>query len=226
MILRQFFVSLSYLFHPVFMPLLGIYLLFNLQTTPVSYNVLDALFNFPDLAKYYLYIIVGILTILAPLLSLLIMYWNKIITNFNLENRAERAYPLLLVSFYYLLAYFYVRYLFPEELRHPALIGFLFGCLLIFVVALIVNVYVKMSLHAAGIFGLCGMLLGYSQTQLPGFQGQLITNLYIIVYLACVAGLVAAARLYLKAHSLNEIIFGSFIGFSVMYVSVKYGLFI
>lgn len=226
MILRQFFISLSYLFHPVFMPILGLYLLFSLETKPVSYKMYDALYHFPDIAKYYLYIIVGILTVIAPILSLLIMYWNKIIKSFSLMDRRERIYPFILVVFYYLLVYVYVRYQFPDELKHPALVGFLFGTFVTFLVCLIVNFFVKISLHAVGVFGLCGMLLGYSQTQLPAFEGQTATNLFIIIYLFAVAGLVSGGRLYLKTHSLSEIILGVFIGFSILFFSVKYGVYI
>ena len=226
MIARQFFLSLSYIFHPIFMPLLGLYFLFTLETKPISLYKLDALFYFPSEAKNFLYIIIGILTIVAPLLSLLIMYYNKMISSLSLEKKEERVYPFILVSFYYLLAYIYVRTKIPMELQHPALVGFLFGILLIFVISFFVNFYVKISLHAAAIFGVAGMLLGYSQTQLSGFEAGGPTNLYIILYLLFVAGLVSGARLFLKAHSLTEILLGSALGFFVMYVVVKFGLYV
>lgn len=226
MIARQFFLSLSYIFHPIFMPLLGIYFLFSLETRPVSLYKLDALFYFPSEAKIFIYIIIGILTILAPLLSLLIMYYNKMISSLTLENKEERTYPFILVSFYYLLAYIYVRTKIPLELQHPALVGFLFGILLIFIVSVIVNFYLKISLHAAAIFGVAGMLLGYSQTQMPIFVEAGPTNLYIILYFLIVAGLVSGARLFLKAHSLTETLLGSVLGFFVMYVIVKFGLYL
>lgn len=226
MIVRQFFLSLSYIFHPIFMPLLGLYFLFSLETKPLSLYKLDALCYFPSEAKNFLYVIIGILTIVAPLLSLLIMYYNKMISSLTLEKKEERIYPFVLVSFYYLLAYIYVRTKIPIELQHPALVGFLFGVLLIFVISFVVNFYLKISLHAAAIFGVAGMLLGYSQTQLSGFEAGGPTNLYIILYLLFVAGLVSGARLFLKAHSLTEILLGSAVGFFVMYVVVKYGLYI
>ncbi|MFT5820766.1 MAG: membrane-associated phospholipid phosphatase [Crocinitomix sp.] len=226
MIARQFFISLSYIFHPIFMPLLGLYFLFSLETRPLSLYKLDALFYFPSEAKNFLYVIIGILTIVAPLLSLLIMYYNKMISSLSLEKKEERTYPFVLVSFYYLLAYIYVRTKIPIELQHPALVGFLFGVLLIFVISFVVNFYIKISLHAAAIFGVAGMLLGYSQTQLSGFEEGSPTNLYIILYFLFVAGLVSGARLFLKAHSLTEILLGSAVGFFVMYIVVKYGLYL
>jgi len=226
MIVRQFFSSLSYVFHPILMPLLGVYLLFSIETRPQSYYTLDALFYFPDQAKTFLYVIIGVLTFAAPTLSLLIMYWNKMITSLTLEKREERIYPFILVFFYYLLAYIYARYQIPDELKHPALIGFLFGILIVFAVCFIINFVLKISIHAAAIFGIVGMLIGYSQTQLPPNGVENPTNLFIILYIIIIAGIVAGARLYLKAHTLKEIIFGMLIGFSILFITVKYGVYI
>lgn len=226
MIARQFFNTLSYIFHPLFMPLMGLYFLFALETRPLSYFTLDALFFFPTEAKYFLYVIVGILTVLAPILSLLIMYYNKIISSLTLEKKEDRTYPFLLIGFYYLLAYFYVRYQIPPFLQHPALLGFLFGVVLVFVFCFLINFYVKISIHAAAIFGISGMLLGYSQTQLAANPEMGYPNLYVILYLFFVAGLVSGGRIFLKAHSLKEILLGAVIGFGIMYVTVKYGLYI
>jgi membrane-associated phospholipid phosphatase len=46
------------------------------------------------------------------------------------------------------------------------------------------------------------------------------------MYLLVLAGIITAGRLYVKAHTLNEILLGSFVGFLVLYVSVKFGVFI
>lgn len=226
MIARQFFNTLSYIFHPLFMPLMGLYFLFALETRPLSYFTLDALFFFPTEAKYFLYVIVAILTALAPMLSLFIMYYNKIIGSLTLEKKEDRTYPFLLIGFYYVLAYFYVRYQIPPLLQHPALLGFLFGVVLVFLCCFLLNFKVKISIHAAAVFGVSGMLLGYSQTQLASSPEMGYPNLHVILYLFFVAGLVSGGRIFLKAHSLKEIFLGAVIGFGIMYVTVKYGLYI
>ncbi len=226
MIQRQFFNTLSYVFHPIFIPLLGFYFLFSLETRPVSFNRLDALFLFPDQVKIFTYVVIAILTIVAPVLSLLIMYANKMISSFTLERREDRVYPFILVSFYYLLAYIFIRTRVPIEYQHPAFVGFMFGVLVLFITCFIINFYVKVSLHAAAIFGLVGMLLGYNQTQLSWDPSAGPTNLLIILYLIVLAGIISAGRIYLKAHSLAEILLGSAIGFLVVFVSVKYGVYL
>lgn len=223
--IRHFFNSISYFFHPLLMPLLGLYILFEIPTIPFnSMNPFDSLYFFPDGAKNILYIVMGILTLAAPILSLLIMHRNGMISSLKLENRHERTYPYLIGGFYYVLAYFYLRYQWPPLLQHPALLAFLFGSIVIFATCLIVNSMVKISLHAAGVFALVGGLLGYFQTQ------DLLHNhdriLIFILFMFGVAGIVAAGRVYMKAHSLGEVALGMIVGFLVMYVSVRFQIFI
>jgi hypothetical protein len=201
------------------MPFLGLYILFESPTLPNSYYLYDAIYFFPEKAKLVLFIVLGILTFVAPALSLFIMYWNNIIPSLHLSNKEDRQYPFVLVTFYYILAYVYIRLQLPEELMHPALMSFIFGIIITFIISFIINFYIKISLHAAAIFGLCGMLLAYNQTQIE-------SNLIFLLYLMVIAGIVAAARLYLNAHSLKETILGMIIGFGVLFVSVKFGIYI
>ena len=201
------------------MPILGLFILFEAKTIPSSFNKLDALYFFPEKAKDVLYIVLGILTLLAPGLSLLIMYWNKMITSLHLADRKERVYPFVLVIFYYILAYSYLKYQLPIYLQHPALMSFIFGIILTFFVSFLINFYIKLSLHAAAVFGICGTVLAYNQTQIE-------SNLQFLLYLFCIAGLVAASRIYLKAHTLTETVLGIIVGFGVLFVSVKFGLYI
>src|SRR5688572_17847386 len=106
--IESFCRALSYIFHPLLMPLMALYCLFELPTIPDSFYVLDSLYFYPDEVKNRLYIILGILTFAAPLLSLLIMYWNGMITSLHLQNRRERSYPYFIVTFYFLLAFIFL----------------------------------------------------------------------------------------------------------------------
>lgn len=224
--IESFFKAISYIFHPLLMPLLGMYFLFELPTIPDSYFVFDSLYFFPDEYKLRLYIVLGVLTFLAPLISLLIMRWNGMISSLHLEKKEERVYPFTIVSFYYLLSYIFIRYQWPEQLQHPAFVGFIFGILVVFVLTFLINNWIKISLHAAAIFGVLGMIIAYNQSQLAFFEGEKIPNLIFILCFAVIAGLVVTARLYVKAHTLKELLLGMGIGFFGMYVCVKFGLYI
>jgi len=224
--IESFFKSLSYIFHPLLMPILGLYFMFELETIPNSLYKFDALYYFPFEAKLRLYIVIGVLTFAAPLLSLLIMYWNGMITSLHLEKKEERVYPFFIVSFYYLLAYIFVAYQWPEDWRHPAFMGFLFGMLLIFIITFILNFWIKISIHAVAIFGVLGLLVAYNQSQLTAFEGETIPNFRFIFLFAILAGLVVTARLYLKAHTLKEALLGMIIGFAGIYLCVKYSIYL
>lgn len=225
--MRYFSQSLSYAFHPFLMPLYGLLCLFYLPTLPVTYNRLDALYFFPEEAKAIFLIVLAVLTFVAPAISLLIMRMNGMITSLHLEDRSERIYPFSLVTFYFILAYIYVRYQIPIELMHPALLGFLFGMLVTLLIGFIINFSgLKVSLHAVGVFGVTGGVLGYMQTQLPYFQTEQFANLSVVMILFVISGLVCSARVYLKAHTLSEVIVGTFLGFTCLFICVKFGLFI
>src|SRR5690606_9077995 len=104
-------------------------------------------------------------------------------------------------------------------LQHPALMSFIFGIILTFLVSFLLNFFIKLSLHAAAIFGICGMVLAY-------FQSQMTSNLPLVIYLFIVAGLVASSRIYLKAHTLNETLTGMAVGFGVLYTVVHFQIYI
>lgn len=224
--IEQFFKALSYIFHPLIMPLLGIYFIFELPTFPTSLRIYDSLYFFPDEAKYRIYIVLGVLTFAAPLLSLLIMYWNGMITSLHLEKKNERTYPYFIISFYYVLAFIFVRYQWPEELGHPALLGFLFGIIVVNVITFFLNYIIKVSAHAVACFGVTGLLLGYNQTQIAFFETETFPNLFFTLFILVLSGLVVTGRLYLKAHTLSEVLLGMAIGFFGIYFCVKFGIYI
>lgn len=222
----QFFKALSYIFHPLLMPLLGIYFIFELPSIPSSLRIYDSLYFFPDEAKFRIYIVLGVLTFAAPLLSLLIMYWNGMISSLHLEKKQERVYPYFIVTFYYALAFIFVRYQWPEELGHPAFLGFLFGIILVNVISLFLNYFLKVSAHAAASFGVAGLLVGYNQTQIAFFESEAFPNLGFTLFFLVLSGLIVTGRLYLKAHTLTEVLTGMALGFFGIYCCVKFGIYI
>jgi len=220
--IESFFRALSYIFHPLFMPLLALFFVLELPTIPNSLYVYDALCFFPYEAKFRLYLVLGVLTFAAPLLSLLIMYWNGMITSLHLENKKERVYPYFIVTFYYLLAYIFIRYQWPEQLQHPALLGFLFSMVLINLITMIFNNWIKISAHAVACFGVAALLIAYNQTQLSQFKEQALPNFGFIIFFLITCGLIVTGRLYLKAHSLKEVLIGMVTGFTITYLCVKF----
>jgi membrane-associated phospholipid phosphatase len=216
--IKQFFTALSYIFHPLFLPFLGLFFLFELTTESQGY-IDTSLSNLRWDVKKALYILIGFLTILAPSLSVYIMYRNKMITSLTIENRSERVIPLLLISVYYILTYIFLLRMLPSQTIIPFLLPYVFGFTLSTVVAFIMNFYIKISLHMVGVFGVAGALTGY-------FQSQVEYNIWYLLALIIIGGLVGSSRLYLKAHNLKEILFGIIFGFGIEYFCMKFELFI
>src|SRR5690606_10014784 len=129
-----------------------------------SKNALDMknnLFLLPSSMKWIILSVFFILTFLAPSLSLLIMQRKKIIASIELNHREERSFPILLTGFYTLLLTFFVFNQLPTQ--YFSTIFHTIGILGIVsaVVAYIITLYVKMSIHAFGASLATGTLIYY-----------------------------------------------------------------
>jgi len=216
--IKSFFNTLSYIFHPILLPILGLYFLFELPTS--SPGLIDtSLYNLRPDIKINLYKLFGFLTVLAPAISFWIMYQNKIISSFKLEHRTERFTPIGITATYYIMNYVLLRIMIPEHIIISFLFPYAFGLALTVVIAFIVNNFTKVSLHMLGFFGIIGAVTGY-------FQNQLAYNLYFLILLIIVGGLIGSARLYLKAHTLKEVVLGIIIGFGIEYLCMKFEWFV
>lgn len=204
--------GLSYLFHPIFLPLLGLYIFFQIPSDSFGVVVQSPI-------KNYLYIFSFSLTIIAPLLSVLIMYWNKIISGLKMPTREERLYPLGFVCIYYIISYYFLHDHIDLLSRIPFLMPYMFGYTLTLIIAFTFTFYIKISLHAIAYFGLVGSLVAYMQM----IPNPPINLLFLFIILG---GVICSSRLYLKAHNLKEIIYGMVFGFGIEYFCMKFGLYI
>lgn len=172
------------------------------------------MYYFKSEIKEQLALILVVLTCVAPLVSLFIMKRTQMVSSMHLQSREERTYPFILVIFYFGLAYFFLRFRMDPLLQHDGLMSFLWGIIVTFLVCLIINIKVKISLHAVAVFGANAAIIAY-------FQSQLQAPFEIIYPMLILAGLVAMARIYLKAHSLQEVILGIVVGFGCIYTVMK-----
>lgn len=184
---------LSTILHPVVMPTIGILTYFII--TPNHITIREQL---------YLFITVFIATYLFPMLLLIFLKLTGRIKSFEVPSIKERKVPLFLMTCIFLfLGKFFQQYTIVNDL------SFLFyGTLLgLIAVYFIFFLNIKTSLHLLS----AGSALGFFVTL------QLIYNislLPLIVIFMLLAGLLATARLDLKAHTPKEVYLGFFIGFS------------
>ncbi len=86
--------------------------------------------------------------------------------------------------------------------------------------------FLKVSAHAAASFGVAGLLVGYNQTQIAFFESETFPNLGFTLFILVLSGLIVTGRLYLKAHTLTEVLTGMALGFFGIYCCVKFGIYI
>lgn len=182
---------LSYVLHPILVPILGT--LFYFIYLPRHTN--------KDLE---ITVIASVLigTYILPLVFLSVLKKTKVIENYNLEEVEDRKYPLLFcIAICYLLSTLIKK---GESTMHLSL--FFYGITLaLFICYLSIFKKVKISLHLIGIGGLIGFISIFS------FHYQ-INQLFTIMLLFIVSGIIASSRLILKAHTKREVMAGFFIG--------------
>jgi len=183
----------SIIFHPIFITFYGLIILFHsgLYISLLSMEL-----------KRWIYLIVGINTVVIPL-SLTPFYLNrKIIESIKMDSTQERVIPLVVSTFLFYLTYFLLtKYKAPDILR----IYILTGAISLFA-AVVISWKWKISLHMLGLGALTGVIL------VLALRFGLNLSLYIVV-LVLISGFTGFARLKLNAHNPGQIYTGYSLGF-------------
>lgn len=184
---------ISYLFHPLLLPTLGLFLIFNLDKT--------GLWTPSAAMQLYVYALIFLSTFLFPLLSALVLLKMNYISSLEMKTKEERKLPYLITAVSYFSAYYFLMNA-PVPILIKAL---MLGATLIVTSVLIINLLWKISAHMAGIGGLCGMILALSY--------RLQINLhYLLILLFLIAGIVAFSRLKLNVHDSFQVYLGFLLG--------------
>jgi hypothetical protein len=199
---KNFAKTISYLFHPLFFPTIGLFLMLN------SGSYLDTM---NDEVKNFLYMIVGFCTCVLPLLSLPVLLYRRIIKNIEMDSRTERVLPLTFVVVFYFLGYYFLNRLPISQI----IIAYISSVACIAAIALLITIWWKISFHTLGAGGLLGALLALSLKLETSLQ------IYMVVVLL-ITGLVSTARLLLNSHTPLQIIAGFFTGFSVAFLWIYF----
>jgi len=167
----------------------------------IIFNSGTYLSNILPQAKYMLGLFILLTTFVFPLVSMMILKWQKLISNFSLDNRKERLLPILTTLIYYYLAY----YIITSSHIQGVIKAFVLSGIISLTFAFFITLKWKISLHMIGVGGIFALIISISL--------RLNTNLssFLIIW-SFIAGLIAAARLYLQAHNLTQITAGFFVG--------------
>lgn len=182
---------ISYVFHPVLFATISALLYFIIQP-----HVLPKVFVYKILA------VIFISTYIIPILFLFILKQRNSIDDFHLKTIKERKLPVL---FFITITVLLAMRLIEIHVVNLLAYSFYGAALAMFMVFILFYFKIKTSLHTLAIGGLTGFLIVIS-------YHYKIRLLILISALFILFGIVAYARLSLKAHSLKEIYLGYFIG--------------
>lgn len=195
--------SISYIFHPLLMPLLGVIFYFLKTPRFIPEEIIKA-----KLVSLF------ILTILLPILLYFLLKTLGKVKSINLETTKERIYPLLLNCI--IIVLILKRILTPSQ--SIELYYFFLGILISNMASLLLAFFkFKASLHIIGISGLCMFFVALSIHFSININGML-------ALMSIAIGAIATSRLHLKAHNSIELIMGFFIGLIPQLILVNYWL--
>ena len=183
---------ISVIFHPLFMPVYGMAIIFS---APTLYGYL------PFEVKKLLFLIVLINNVILPLSLLPFLKYRNIISSWTVENRRERIIPLLITTLLYASTSFIVmKFPIPVFLK-----SFIFAAFFVSLAITVINFWWKISIHSAGAGALSALVLILSLKMYSSLVWYLI-----MVIIA--GGLILSSRLKLNSHSPQEVWLGFLTG--------------
>lgn len=183
---------ISYIFHPLFIPIYV--LLFLLSTPPYFVGVAEG-------GKLLMLVRFIVMYSFFPLITVLLLKGLGFIDSILLRTQRDRIIPFVATGIFYFWMWFVLR----NQPVHDALVILALAIFLASSLGLIVNIYMKVSLHAISM----GVALSFLILQ------SLIeeTNLHLAISITLlVTGLVCTSRLIASNHRPAEIYAGFFTG--------------
>lgn len=194
---KQLAIFISYLFHPLWMPLYVMLIFWNINT--------KAMFISNDVVWHYILLVVFINTLLIPVLLFWMMKRLKIIESLHLDSQKDRFYPFAISGIFYLTTWYVFSSL--EIFTYLSLV-FVLAAVLVFL-ALIINFFWKISIHSMSMGAMSAAILYFAAV-------HFINSVWPVYLVFILSGLVGFARLKLKAHSSAQVYVGFLLGFAVL----------
>ena len=200
-LLKLFSILLSYIFHPVFIPLYVVLFLVYLHPT--------AFVGFSALAKMQTIVIIFLNLIVYPLVTVVLLKALGFIDSIFLRTQKDRIIPYIASGIFF----FWTYTVFKQQNQYPPILtSFLFGIFLASSAALLANIYFKVSMHAIAVGGWLGIFF------LLSIQNDMLMTWPICLALL-IAGLACSARIYLGSHVPKDIYLGCLIGLLTQWVA-------
>jgi hypothetical protein len=184
----------SYVLHPLFIP--TYFFLYLMQVVPFEFaSITDWQLKLKLFSVFWL-------TAFFPAFAVFLLWRLKFSDSIFLKTQKDRIIPYVIVMFFYWWMYYLSRNFTDQPL---ALKYFYFGIFIATSLGLVVNNFIKVSLHAIGISGLLTAVV------LAGFYYS-INNFLWVAIAALLAGFVISARMVVSDHTKQELTVGFAIG--------------
>lgn len=195
--------SISYIFHPLLMPLLGVVFYFSKTPRFIPDPVIKA--------KVFS---ITILTVILPILLYFLLKTIKRVDSLELKTSKERIIPLIINMF--ILFLILKRVLTYDEI--PELYYFYLGILFSTLTCLLLAILkFKASIHMIGSAGFFMFAVALSIHFKINLNGT-------IAIMCIIIGAIATSRLHLQAHTNAELLIGLFVGLVPQIVLLNYWL--
>ena len=188
---------ISYVCHPIFMPLVMSVVLWKLEPGVFA--------PFIATTKTWL-LIIAISTVFFPLFTIFLMKQLDFLSSYKMPTTKDRIAPLLAIMIFY----FWISHVFNSVPGAVPLIlkVFFLGNLWGLVVVFIVNIFTKISMHTSVAGGMIGIIIVLMRIS----PGNMLLPLFVAIV---IAGIMGPARMILGAHQRGDIWLGYIIGILV-----------
>ena len=179
--------------HPLLMPSYGTVLIFH-------YNSYLAYSFTPGMVRA-ISGIVFVTTFLLPTVISYLLLKKGLVKSFEMDDREERTLPFVSTCFCYCICYYLLNRLYLP----PVFNLLIMGATTAVVLATLINLKWKISIHMIGIGGIVGALISLSQKILQDMQPAIL--LFILL-----SGLLGTSRLLLRSHNDKQVYAGFLVG--------------
>lgn len=195
--MRYFARTLSFLLHPLVVPLYILCFLFHGDTLFAC---------LPRVTKLYAYMVTDFSLLLMPLASLPVFRYFGLIRDYRLERKQERVFPILVA-----VAFAFAGFWFLGLVPYSHIVRQLYLVLIVLLSAFsVITLRWKMSMHMTAIGGFCGFLMVFALRYGINVRTELMCLLLL-------AGLLGSCRLYLGKHTPAQVYAGFFFGLCFVY---------
>lgn len=188
--MNKFYKIVSVVLHPIFLPFFGTWVYLNTLPLPMS-----------KMQIYLIFFIVLGATFLVPLFTIFLLKFTGHVKSIQTTTANERKLPVALMIVNYLFLAVMIGRIW--QVRELAILAYATSIGLMIAMFFLYK-KIKVSLHMIGMAGLLGLSIVYGS--IYGYPIPTISLLFVLT------GLLATARLKLKAHNFKEIIMGFSLG--------------